>query len=426
MKKAKIFENFGLKILAVFISILLWLAVINVSDPVINTTYNDIPVIVTNTEIVTTDGKVYELQSDSTVAISVSAKRSIQDYLSEDNFKAVVDLEDYDEDTGLVPIRIESNKYSGQIESMKSKTEFASVKIEEMMRKQFVILPVVSGDPEDGYIVGEVSTAENIVRISGAESVVSSVKKVTAEMSVSGLNSDVNTSVDLKFYDDEGRQVKDTNLTKNISTVAMSAQILATKELPLRFSTSGLPKEGYSISGDLSASADAVLVAGKPEKLANLTVIDVAASAVSVEGADKDVAIDVDLSKYLPEGIVLADPDNTKMVAVEVPIDEIITKEFDYNKSDIQIKGLPVGLESEYTGNAPDVAVQVKGVSDKINNLKISDVQLMIDWESYMQSQNAEELTKGNYRVPVTVLLPDGIELTKEIYVNVRLSETEE
>lgn len=426
MKKAKIFENFGLKILAVFISILLWLAVINVSDPVINTTYNDIPVIVTNTEIVTTDGKVYELQSDSTVAISVSAKRSIQDYLSEDNFKAVVDLEDYDEDTGLVPIRIESNKYSGQIESMKSKTEFASVKIEEMMRKQFVILPVVSGDPEDGYIVGEVSTAENIVRISGAESVVSSVKKVTAEMSVSGLNSDVNTSVDLKFYDDEGRQVKDTNLTKNISTVAMSAQILATKELPLRFSTSGLPKEGYSISGDLSASADAVLVAGKPEKLANLTVIDVAASAVSVEGADKDVAIDVDLSKYLPEGIVLADPDNTKMVAVEVPIDEIITKEFDYNKSDIQIKGLPVGLESAYTGNAPDVPVQVKGVSDKINNLKISDVQLMIDWESYMQSQNAEELTKGNYRVPVTVLLPDGIELTKEIYVNVRLSETEE
>ena len=114
MKKAKIFENFGLKILAVFISILLWLAVINVSDPVINTTYTEIPVVVTNTESVTANGKVYELESENTVTISVSAKRSVQDYLSEDNFKAVVDLEDYDEMTGQVPIRVESNKYNGQ------------------------------------------------------------------------------------------------------------------------------------------------------------------------------------------------------------------------------------------------------------------------------------------------------------------------
>ena len=423
MKKAKIFENFGLKILAVLISILLWLAVINVSDPVINTAYSDIPVIVTNTESVTTDGKVYELESESVVSISVSAKRSVQDFLSEDNFKAIVDLDDYNPATGLVPIRVECNKYSGQIESMKSKTEFASVKIEEMMRKQFVILPIVSGEPEEGYVVGNVTTAENIVRISGAQSVVSTIKKVTAEMSVSGLNSDVNTSVDLKLYDKDGRVVKDSTLTQNISTVAMSAQILATKELPLRFFTSGEPKEGYSISGDLVADAGNILVAGKPSVLSALTGIDVSPAAVSVEDADQDISVEVDLTRYLPDGITLVDSDNTKMVTVTVPIDEIITKEFDYSKTDIQMKGLPAGLKAEFTGNAVDVPVQVEGVSNKIMPLKIADIRLVINWDSYVKDQNSEELTEGTYRVPVEVILPEGIALQKEISVSIRLSE---
>ena len=209
MKKYKIFNNFGLKILAVFISILLWLAVINVSDPVINTSYADIPVVVTNSDSITKQGKVYELTGESMVDISVSAKRSVQDYLSEDNFKAIVDLEDYNESSGLVPIRIECNKYSGQIESMKSKTEFVAVDIEEMLSKQFVITPVVSGDPEEGFIVGNVSTAENIVRVSGAQSVVSEIKKITAEVSVTALSSDVNTSVDLKLYNKDGEQITD-------------------------------------------------------------------------------------------------------------------------------------------------------------------------------------------------------------------------
>ena len=423
MKKAKIFENFGLKILAVFISILLWLAVINVSDPVINTTYTEIPVIVTNTESVTTNGKVYELKSESTVTISVSAKRSVQDYLSEDNFKAVVDLEDYDEATGQVPIRVESNKYNGQIESMKSKTEFAVVNIEEMLRKQFMIVPIVSGDPEEGYVVGEVSTAENIVRVSGAQSVVSAIKKVTAEMSVSGLNSDVNTSVDLKLYDEDGRQIKDNNLTKNISTVAMSAQILATKELPLNFTVSGSPKDGYSISGDLTASADTVLVAGKQAVLAKMTSVDVSPAAVSVEGADKDVELNVDLTGYLPDGIVLVDPDNTKIVAVEVPIDAIVTKEIEIEKTSIQMVGLPGELEAEYIGNADTVAIEVEGVSEKIAAMKVADISLQINWDAYMQSQNSDGLTKGTYRVPVTIVLPEGITLKKEVSLSVRLNK---
>ncbi len=425
MKKYRFFHNFGLKILAVLISILLWLTVINVSDPVINTTYSDIPVVITNAESVTSEGKVYELTSASTVTIAVSAKRSILDYLNEDNFKAVVDLENYNEGTGTVPIRVETNRHSDKIESMKSRTEYATVNIDDMLSKQFVITPIVLGEPEDGYVTGEVSTAENIVRISGAESVVSTIKKVTAEVSVSGLSSKVNTSVDLKLYDEQGELVQDKNLTKNISTVAMSVQILATKELPLRFSASGVPKEGYSISGPVTADRDSIVVAGKATSLANLNAIDISSAAVSVDEADRDLTVEVDLTRYLPDGISLVDEESTKLVTVKVPIDAIVTKVFEIAKEEIQMLGLPEMYEVEFVTDAESLSLEVEGVSGIMASVTQDDVKLAIDWDKYVKDQKMEALSEGTYRVPVVVNLPDGVRKTRDILISVRLNEVE-
>ena len=424
MKKYKIFNNFGLKLLAVVFAVAIWIAVINVSDPVINTSYADIPVIVTNTEGITTNGKVYELTSDSTVSISVSAKRSVQDYLSEDNFKAVVDLEDYDEQTGLVPIRVECNKYSGQIESMKSKSEYASVNIEEMLRKQFVITPVVTGDPEEGYVVGTVSTAENIVRISGAQSAVAEIKRVTAEVSVTGLSSDVNTSVDLKLYDKNDKQITDTNLIKNISTVAMSVQILATKELPLRFSTSGVPKEGYGISGEVKANKETVVIAGKATSLSYLNSVDITSAAVKVDGADKDLEIEVDLTRYLPEGITLADAENDRIVSVYVPIEEVATRDFEMHTNAVKMQGLPEGFASEIIDSDDTITIRVEGFASQINAMKVNNVKLSVDWKAYMSVNSMDKIKEGRYRVPLAVEVPDGITKSAgEITVLVELTE---
>lgn len=424
MKKYKIFNNFGLKILAVFISVLLWLAVINVSDPVINTSYADIPVVVTNADSITAQGKVYELASESVVDISVSAKRSVQDYLSEDNFKAIVDLEDYNEKSDLVPIRIECNKYSGQIESMKSKTEFAQVNIEEMLSKQFVITPVVSGEPEEGFIVGNVSTAENIVRVSGARSVVSAIKKITAEVSVTALSNDVNTSVDLKLYNKDGEQITDSNLMKNISTVAMSVQILATKELPLRFSTSGVPKEGYGICGELTTDKETVMIAGKASSLAYLSVVDITSAAVKVDGADKDLSIDVDLTRYLPDGIVLADAENDRIVTVEVPIDEIKKEEFEVPVSSVKMTGLAQNLQAQIIDSDDVIKVRVEGFATQMRQVQVKDINLSVNWEAYMAANEIQKLEKGRYRVPLMLEVPEGItKPASEITVLIEVKE---
>ena len=61
LKKAvgMITNNFGLKLLAVIISCGLWFMVDSIIDPVERKVFNNIPVEIINTELITNEGKVY-------------------------------------------------------------------------------------------------------------------------------------------------------------------------------------------------------------------------------------------------------------------------------------------------------------------------------------------------------------------------------
>ena len=417
--KDKIFHNFWLKVASLVLAVILWLIVVNVSDPVLDTGYSDIPLTVTGAESLTAEGKVYEMTGANTVTISVSAKRSILESLSSDNFKAEADLSLYNEETGMVPVKVECNRYSDKIESMKSKTESVEVLVEDGLRKQFVITPEVSGDPAEGYIIGNVSTAENVVRISGRESVVSAISKVTAEVSVDGLDRDVNTSVDLKLYDEDGHQIKNTNLTKNISTVAISVEILATKELELRYSYSGKPAEGYVVSGEVKGDAESLLVAGRSSDLSRISSIDISGTYLDVTGFTQTTEIEVNLEKVLPDGITLVDKDKTTLM-VSVPVEELVSREISIAKSAIKMNGLPGHVRSEIISDSA-VRFEVTGVSSAVMALDSADIKALVDWDAYMNEHNLAELPAGSYRLPLELTLPEGISTPKEVMVSIRI-----
>ncbi len=426
MKKTKFFESFGLKVLAVFISVMLWLVVINVSDPVSNNTYSGIPIQTVNTDAITSQGKVFEIVGDKEVAVTVYAKRSVLDSLSSDNFKAVIDLSEYSPETGALPVVVESNKYSDAIESIKAKTETVEISVEDMLRKQFVITPVVTGEPMEGYVIGEVTTAENIVRIAGAQSVVSKIKKVTAEVNVAGLGSSINTSVDLKLYDENDELIRDSNLTKNISTVAISAQLLATKEIEVRVAGySGVPADGYCVSDEPQANVQTLLVAAKSNLLSGLSAMEIPAAAVNVDGLKEDGEIEVDLSKYLPEGVIVA-PEQEQKTVVTVPIQQKQSKILEIDKQKIAIQNLPEGYEGEISAGTT-IMIEVDGIAADLEALDEDGVKVTADWQQYAQEESIEQIKEVVYRIPLTVTFPreSTVSVVRDVYVSVKVTETD-
>ena len=97
----KIIKNLGLKILALVTAIVLWLIVVNINDPVISTTFSGVPVEILNANLLTAEGKVYEvLEGTDEISITVSAKRSILDYLNNGNLHATADIAELNESDG--------------------------------------------------------------------------------------------------------------------------------------------------------------------------------------------------------------------------------------------------------------------------------------------------------------------------------------
>ena len=92
MKKYSLTRNFGLKIMAFVFAALLWLIVVNIDDPVSKATFSDVDVMITNPEVVTNQGKVYQVLDEQKTSVTVYAKRSVLADIAKEDIVATADL----------------------------------------------------------------------------------------------------------------------------------------------------------------------------------------------------------------------------------------------------------------------------------------------------------------------------------------------
>ena len=391
--KKKLTNNLGMRILAVVIAILIWIIVVNVSDPIIESTYSGIPVEIINADTITKQNKTYDILNDTdSISVTLSAKRSISDLLGRDNIKATADLANLDMEKGTVRIKLETNKYNDKIESIKAKNDILEVSIENLMRKQFAV-----------------------VTVQGPESIVSQIDKAVVEASVAGMSTSISTTSTIRYYDADGNQLDSARLSGNISSVNLKVDVLATKMLGFRFNTTGELDPDYAIAGDITSDIDEVLVAGKSSIVTNTSAIAIPASAIDIEGKRETFSLTIDVTKYLPDTLKLIDEDFDGKITVTVPIEKMQSKEVEVAKSNITISGYDEDTQTvALVGTG--INVGIKGLAADIQDMKKNAIKGEIDVASYMEDNNLTELKPGVYNFPVQLTLPDGIQTVRETY----------
>ncbi|MBQ3786759.1 MAG: hypothetical protein II799_05740, partial [Lachnospiraceae bacterium] len=151
-------HNTLLKFLSLVVAFILWLIVVNYDDPTVTKTYSSIPVEFLNPDVLTDNGKVYDIVDDSgMVSVQVKAKRSVQNLLSRDDFKATADLGKLFPDN-TVPVEVKAVRFADRIDAvtLKGKGSIALV-IDDFKERQFNIQVETTGDIYEGYMVGNVS-----------------------------------------------------------------------------------------------------------------------------------------------------------------------------------------------------------------------------------------------------------------------------
>lgn len=418
-------NNLGLKFLAVFGSFLLWLIVVNINDPVDYQTFTGVQVEIINSDAITDEGKVYEiLDNTNVITVTVAAKRSVLDTLSRENIRAVADLSEVTI-TNTVSIKLSTNKYNSSIESIDSNTEYLRLNIEDVKRKQLVIDTVTTGTPANGYLIGTVSSDQNLVRLSGPESVIAKISSAQVVVDVSGMKENISTSAELRLYDADGKQIINDSITANITSVNVNVSILATKTVPIVYHTMGTPAEGYDLTGEIVGTPEEILIAGSQSQLDKITVIEVPETALNVTGQTENMTVLLNITDYLPSGVILGDKNFRGSVSVEVMIEKIETEKVKIPQSSIRLENIPEGYEASIIEYDSESSISLRAITSRLDALD-GDLWIgTVDVAAYFEEQEISEPSSGIYVIEAEFAVPEDVEQVQRLYVTVELTAIE-
>ncbi|MFI3171386.1 MAG: CdaR family protein [Eubacteriales bacterium] len=413
--KNKLLHNWELKLITLIFAFIFWRSVADVANPTITKTFRDIPVTMLNEEIVTDNGKVYQVvDSEYTVTVTIKADTNTLSQITTSDIIATADFEDI-ELSSLVPVKVQVVGYENVAAEITTNPTNIKVVIEDSTSTKYPIVPSAKGTIATGYALGNMVADPETITITGPGSIIETIVRVEAQVDISSITEDSILQGTLICYDQNNLAIDQTLLTLNLGTneyVEVSVEVLESKTVPLILDTSGNPESGYQVAS-VKAEPSEITIVATEEELELVSYVSIPGSAIDISGQSGKVELVVDVSEYLPEDIQLYDVNNN-MIAVTVQIDAQGTKSIEIPVQSIAVNNNPSDMYFEYV-DISDLMLTFTGIEEIVSGLDTTDVRASIDLQSYTE--------EGEYTVPVTVETIDGCEAVEGVTVSIILYE---
>ncbi len=420
------FSHWLLKIISLLLAFALWFVVISTDDPVDEKRFQNIKVNLLNTELLTENNQIYEILDNTDVlrTVTFDAPSSVRREIQSSDIYAEADLTNLTV-TNTVEIKFSCPKYSDQVQNIRGNIEYVKLNIEEKTDKWINIEVIKTGDVAAGYMIGSTTLDRNRMHIQGPKSAIDEIDRAVVEVDVAGINSNSTASGEIRLVDAEGNEVIRNSVVQNMDSVTISVTVWNTKEIPVNYGYTGTLAENYVDTGVIEATVETVKIAGPADRLSNISALQVNPEDVNITGSTKDFETVVRLKDYLPVGIYFADTDFNDTSKVTVKIEEIVEKTLRIQAENIQIINVPEGMNCEIVGNTSSSLV-VRGLQAYTALLRSDTLQGVVDVRAWMESSNLEELTEGDYSLPITVSLLPQQERVSTPAITLRFTSVQE
>ena len=403
-----ILNNIGLKILALILAVILWIVVMNISDYNVTVKIRNIPVKQLNAEALDELDKVYDVSKGDTVDIIVKGRRSVVEKLTASDFIATADLSTMSI-TNSVQIFVQPVDES--IESDITITcvdNTMQLNLENKVTASFPLKISYSGTTKEGYAVGETTLSTEIITVEGPESSVDKISEARININVDELDKSIVVQSEIRIYDAYDDEIHNDKIILSDRTVSATVGIYPVKEVPIVLDIKGTPAQGYGVSKNL-CTPDTVLITGKPEIISEIESIDV--DAVSVSGMSENYQTTMDISKYLPDGVFLAQANSE--IVVNIAISKMSEKEIIPNTKSIIL----TNKKANYTYEVvfpEDFKVTVSGLDNDIESVDVAKMKPTID---------CSDLKVGSQEVELGFTEIDGVSYKTNKMVTVIVKE---
>ena len=425
MKKA-LTRNLGLKLASLVLAFVLWFLVAQIYDPKDTVTFNNIQVRLINTELLDEEGKVYEvLDNSNLVRVTVTGPQSIvKSELRRSDIVAEADMSKLT-DINTIAITYYCENVSNDSVEIKGNHDSVRLNVEDKTSKWIKLESNTIGEVASGYLIGNVTLDQTNIEVTGPKSAISQVDHAGVDINVTDSTSSLSANVDIKLYDADDNELTLESVKKNVNSAHMTVEVLATKEVPVEIEYMGVPEDGYMATGEVESSVPTVRIAGTASALVGISAITVPEDRMNITGQSSDLVDIINLKEYLPSNVRLANKSFDGKITATVYIEPIDTKDLTIPADNISITGVPDGMEAEVTSTAEEYNITVSGLSRDVSILRDSSVTGVLDLNQWMEDNGLEELTPGNYTIPVTFNLSEDITVDTDVNIHIRLKNAD-
>ena len=388
MKKI-IFNNIGLKILALLIAVIVWWVVMNIDDPLVKKTINGVSVELRNDDDLIDKGYIYEVESGNVIVITIWAPESVAKELKSSDFIAYADLSQLSPltDTANITVECVKSDVKNDIKEITSKIQVVKLSIDNKQTAEVPVTTAIVGNPAENYVIGDISISQNKIDITGAASVIEKIVRAEIKYDVSNMMQSVNEMVTPVFYDENNNVVDTGAIQLSRNSLRLSVVINPTKWIGITINPSVTVADDYKMVG-YSLSFDQVKIAGTQESLANISAIDLPSDAIELTDVTESQDCVVNLANYLKASYKIVS--GTTELTVHIDIEPMVVKSYIVRKNGIAVNNLGDGLEAQIEDSY--IEVKVKAIQEVHDSFNMDVLNPNIDLKGY---------GPGEYEVPV-------------------------
>lgn len=392
-------HNFWLKLLSILAAAVIWLLIINITDPIITETFEDIPVKIINEEIVTSKGYQYSVISGETTDVHVKGKRSIVSNLKKELFYAEADLNQLST-MYLTQISVSySDVDQADLIEITPKTDAVSIKLEESVTEPFNIRVVLDGEVKDGYTVISKELSTNVLQVTGSQTQVEKIKEIVVKVGVNDKKDSFTITASPIAYDLDGEIIDSMKLSYNQETIDVSVTIYPVKEIELEFITIGSPARAHRIE-DVEFAPSTILIAGKEENLESISKISIPWNVNGIEeSVDANIILNDELSADFKSKYVLVDQQLN--VGLKINVIQLTIRDIVVSEKDIELRRLDENLECEFRSSM-FITMRLIGTAEEVSELTIDDLHPYISFSNCTEGDYAA-IVRTDYTGIVTV-----------------------
>lgn len=378
---------------AIFLSLVLWLYVINVENPTGDATFRNFPIQIQGADTLESAGLMVTDLDRETLKIKVTGRRKTLMQIPRSKLSATLDLSGI---TGPGTWTLTSHVSlggavsEGSVSVSESKDFLVTVTVEKTASKEVPVRSEFEGTLAAGYEADPIQLEPSTLEITGPEDYIAQISYALVEIQGEDLSQSVTGELPYLLMDEEGNSLSRDNLIPSAERIAVTLPVVKVYEIPLsvEFVAGG---GAEAADATCAISPQTVRLSGDDEVLSAMKELVIGQVDLSQVFTLRNFTFPI----QLPQGITLRSEETQASAQVslqDLPMRSIAT-------SQITLSNVPRGWNASLVNSS--IQVWVRGEEEALDRITGDNIRVEVDLSQVQP-------TAGQRRAEAKVSLVDA------------------